>query len=87
MNLLAHGTASPDPSVEALLNQHTKQPKDSSISAWLGPHAARRNCPKPPGGIHSPPGANVVPVPLFPRHRLAELEVPPGAPQYSAFSC
>ncbi|QCD96955.1 hypothetical protein DEO72_LG6g1665 [Vigna unguiculata] len=27
MNLSAHGTASPDPSVEALLKQHTKQPK------------------------------------------------------------
>ena len=55
--------------------------KHNSVSAWPGPHAARRNCSRPPGGIHSPPGASVLPNPLFSCHRLAELTVPPGASQ------
>jgi len=86
MNLPAHGTASPDPSVEALLNQHTKQPKDSNISAWLGPHTARQNYTRPPGGIYSPPGASVQSAPLFSHHRLAEHTVPPGATQGTTLS-
>ncbi|QCD83471.1 hypothetical protein DEO72_LG2g3817 [Vigna unguiculata] len=67
--------------------QHTKKAKNNSISAWLGPHAARRNCSRPPGGTHSPPGASVLPMLVFSRHRLAKLDVPPGAPQYSALPC
>ncbi|QCE08065.1 hypothetical protein DEO72_LG9g3090 [Vigna unguiculata] len=55
--------------------------KNNSVSTWLGPHAARRNCSRPPSGIHSPPGASVLPDPLFSRHRLADLTVPPGASQ------
>jgi len=87
MNLPAHGTTSPDPSVAALLKQHTKQTKDSSISAWLDPHAARQNCSRPPGSIHSPLGANVLPESLFPHHRLAEHTVPPSVTQCRALSC
>jgi len=88
MNLPAHGTASPDPSKASLSIKTTQQKaKNNSISAWLGPHAARQNRSRPPGGIHSPPGASVLPDPLFSRHRLAELDVPPGAPQYNALSC
>jgi len=34
-----------------------------SVSAWPSPHAARRNCSRPPGGIHLPPGASVLPDP------------------------
>jgi len=80
MNLPAHGTASPDPSKHhcQLKTTHQKA-KGNSVSAWLGPRAARRNCSRPPGGIHSPPGASVLPDPLFSRHRLAEHTVPPGA--------
>jgi len=82
MNLPAHGTASPDPSKASSSVKTTHQEsKNNSVSAWLGPSAARRNCSRPPGGIHSPPGASVLPDPLFPRHRLAELTVPPGASQ------
>jgi len=64
MNLPAHGTASPDPSkVSLLIEQHTKKVKKNSIFAWRCPRAARRNCFRPPGGIHPPLGASVVPVP------------------------
>jgi len=88
MNLPAHGTASPDPSKASLSVETThSKAKSNSISAWLSPHAARRNCSRPPGGIHSPPGASVLPNPLFSRHRLAEHDVPLGAPQRSALSC
>jgi len=76
MNLPAHGTTSPDLSVEALLKQHTKQTKDNSISAWLGPHAARRNCSRPLGGTSSPPSARDLPASLFYRYRLAEHVLP-----------
>jgi len=83
MNLPAHGTASPDPSKASLSVKTTHQKaKNNSISAWLGPHAARRNCSRPRGGIHSPPGASFLPNPLFSRHRLADLTVPPGAIPY-----
>jgi len=82
MNLPAHGTASPDPSKASLSVKTTHQEaKNNSVSAWLGPLAARRNCSRPPGSIHSPPGASVLPDPLFSRHRLAEYTVPPGASQ------
>jgi len=65
-----------------IVSQTTHQEaKNNSVSAWLGPLAARRNCSRPPGGIHSPPGASVLPDPLFFRHRLAEYTVPPGASQ------
>jgi len=87
MNLPAHGTASPDPSKASLSVRTTHQKaKDISISAWLGPHAARRNCSRPPGGIHSPPGANVLPDPLFSRHRLAELDPSRQAPLGAGFT-
>jgi len=81
MNLPAHGTASPDPSKASLSVKTThSKAKNNSIFVWLGPHAARRNCSRPPSGIHSPPSASVLPDPLSSRHRLAELNVPPGAP-------
>jgi len=59
------------------LKQHTRKQRTTAF---------------PPGSAHTPPGetvpgASVVPVPLFPRHRLAELDVPPSVPQYSALSC
>jgi len=80
MNLPAHGTASPDPSKASLSVKTTHQEaKNNSVTAWLGPLAARRNCSRPPGGIHSPPGVSVLLDPLFSRHRLAEHTVPPGA--------
>jgi len=67
----------------SIIAQTTHQTtKDSSISAWLGPHVARRNCSGPPGGIHSPSGARFLPEPLFSRHRLVEHTVPPGAKKY-----
>ncbi|QCD78643.1 hypothetical protein DEO72_LG1g2279 [Vigna unguiculata] len=79
MNLPAHGTASPDPSIiVSLTKPHTKC-KYNSVSTWPGPHAARRNCSRPPGGIHFPPGASALQTSLFSRHRLAEHTVPPGA--------
>jgi len=37
--------------------------QNNSVSAWPSPHAARRNCSRPPGGIHLPPGASVLPDP------------------------
>ncbi|QCE03355.1 hypothetical protein DEO72_LG8g1379 [Vigna unguiculata] len=47
-----------------IVSQTTHQEaKNNSVSAWLGPLAARRNCSKPPGGIHSPPGDSVLPDP------------------------
>jgi len=65
MNLPAHGTASPDPSKASLSVKTTHQEaKNNSISAWLGPLAARLNCSRrqrsprptvfssPPGGAH-----------------------------------
>ncbi|QCD85914.1 hypothetical protein DEO72_LG3g435 [Vigna unguiculata] len=60
--------------------------KNNSISAWLSPHAARRNCSRPPGGTSSPPGARDLPASLFYRYCLAEHVLPPGAPLYSALS-
>jgi len=82
MNLPAHGTASPDPSVASLLKQQTKQNRNNSIFAWLNPYAARRNHSRPPGGTYSPPGANALPAPLFSNHRLAEHTLPLGTTQY-----
>ena len=65
-----------------IVSQITHQEaRNNSVSAWPGPLAARRNCSRPPGGIHFLPGASVLPDPLFPRHRLAELTMPPGASQ------
>ncbi|QCE00109.1 hypothetical protein DEO72_LG7g1395 [Vigna unguiculata] len=82
MNLPAHGTASPDPSKASLSVKTTHQEvENNNVSAWPGPHAARRNCSRPPGDIHSPPGVSALPDPLFSRHRLADLTVPPGASQ------
>ncbi|QCD89993.1 hypothetical protein DEO72_LG4g945 [Vigna unguiculata] len=73
MNLPAHGTASPDSSKASLLvKNNTQKARNNSVSAWLGPHAARRNCSRPPGGTCTPPGANALPAPLFIQHRLAE---------------
>jgi len=60
MNLPAHDTTSPDPSVASLLKQQTKQSKDSSISAWLSPHAARQIVP----GCLAVPAHRQAPVPF-----------------------
>jgi len=87
MNLPAHGTASPDPSKASSSVKTTHQKaENNSISAWLGPHAARRNYSRPPGGIHSLPGASVLLDPLFSRHRLTDLTVAPGAIPYRVHS-
>jgi len=83
-----------------LKTTHSKA-KNNNISAWLGPHVARRNCSRPPGGIHSPPGASVPPDPLFSRYRLRThhaarrqtiqgplaLVSSPGAPTRAARRC
>jgi len=82
MNLPAHGTASPDPS------KHQFQLKTA--------HQNTQTTAFPPGPAHTPPG-EIAPdrlavfthrqapamfqCSLFPRNRLAELNVPPGAPQ------
>ncbi|QCE10040.1 hypothetical protein DEO72_LG10g1265 [Vigna unguiculata] len=101
MNLPAHGTTSPDPSVKALFKQQTKKAKNNSISAWLCPRAARRNCSRPSGGIYSPPGtsdprATVFSSPPGGPHRAARhypiqgpltLIPPPGAPTRAARRC
>ena len=88
MNLPAHGTASPDPSKASLSVKTTHQEvENNSVSAWPGSHAARRNCSRPPSGIHSTPGASALPDPLFSHHRLADLTVPPGASQCRVPSC
>jgi len=80
MNLPAHGTTSPDPSVASLLKTH---PKHRSMSAeflpGVAPSAARRNKPRSPGGTFPLPGASARPAPLFFSHRLAEQPLPPGA--------
>ncbi|QCE10960.1 hypothetical protein DEO72_LG10g2193 [Vigna unguiculata] len=51
--------------------------KNNSVSAWPGPHAARRNCSRPPGGIHLPPGASVLPDPTV-------FSSPPGGAHRAA---
>ncbi|QCD99537.1 hypothetical protein DEO72_LG7g820 [Vigna unguiculata] len=77
MNLPAHGTASPDPSIiVSLTKQHIKC-QNNSVSAWPGPHAARRNCSRPPGGIHLPLGASVLPDPTV-------FSSPPGGAHRAA---
>jgi len=78
MNLPAHGTASPDPS-KASVSVKNSTPKytEHSVSAWPGPHAARRNCSRPPGGIHLPPGASVLPDPTV-------FSSPPGGAHLAA---
>ncbi|QCD90376.1 hypothetical protein DEO72_LG4g1331 [Vigna unguiculata] len=50
---------------------------EHSVSAWPGPHAARRNCSRPPGGIHLPPGASVLPDPTV-------FSSPPGGAHRAA---
>ena len=57
----------------------THQVKNNSVSAWPGPPAARRNCSRPPGGIHAPPGASASHSSSLTRVRLADLVSPPGA--------
>jgi len=57
----------------------THQKAKNSISAWLGPRAARQNCSRPPG-------AKDLSASLFHRYRLAEHVLPLGAPLYSALS-
>ncbi|QCD81978.1 hypothetical protein DEO72_LG2g2310 [Vigna unguiculata] len=37
--------------------------QNNSVSAWPSPHAAMQNCSRPPGGIHLPPDASVLPDP------------------------
>ncbi|QCE00427.1 hypothetical protein DEO72_LG7g1717 [Vigna unguiculata] len=78
MNLPAHGTASPDPS-KASSSVKTTHPesKNNSVSAWLGPLAARRNCSRPPGGIHLPLGTSVLPDPTV-------FSSPPGGAHRAA---
>jgi len=51
--------------------------QNNSVSAWPGPHAARRNCSRPPGGIHLPPGASVLPDPTV-------FLSPPGGAHHAA---
>ncbi|QCD86870.1 hypothetical protein DEO72_LG3g1398 [Vigna unguiculata] len=82
MILPAHGTAAPDPSNASLSikTTHQKAPT-TTIPAWLGPHAARRNCSKPPGSTSSPPGVRALPAPLSDHHRLPEHVVSPSATQ------
>ncbi|QCE10727.1 hypothetical protein DEO72_LG10g1958 [Vigna unguiculata] len=78
MNLPAHGTASPDPSkASVLVKNSTPKCIEHSVSAWPGPHAARRNCSRPPGGIHLPPGANALPDPTV-------FSSPPGGAHRAA---
>jgi len=87
MNLPAHGTTSPDPRKASSLIKTTHQKaKNNSISTWLGPHVARRNCSRLPGGTSSPPGARDLQASLFYRYRLAEHVLPPGTPLYIALS-
>ncbi|QCE10626.1 hypothetical protein DEO72_LG10g1857 [Vigna unguiculata] len=57
-----HNISRSKKSIIVIQKQHTKC-KNNSVSAWPGPHAARRNCSRPPGGIHLPPGASVLPDP------------------------
>ncbi|QCE15055.1 hypothetical protein DEO72_LG11g2063 [Vigna unguiculata] len=79
MNLPAHGTTSPDPSVISVLKQYTKRNKNNNILP--GPAST------PPGEIVpdrlAVPAHRQAPVP-FQRHcfysyRLSEHALPPGA--------
>ncbi|QCD83182.1 hypothetical protein DEO72_LG2g3525 [Vigna unguiculata] len=84
MHLPAHGTASPDPSKASLSVKTTHQEgENNSVSAWPGPHSARRNCSRAPGGIHSASGASALPDPVsytplavYKRQRLSEKSSP-----------
>jgi len=86
MNLPAHGTTSPDPSVASLLKTTHKQIKDNNIFAWLSLHAARQNQSRPPSGTCPPPGASALLAPLFFSHRLAEHTLPLGTTRYTDLS-
>jgi len=50
MNLPAHGTTSPDPSIASLHKITHKQAIDNSVIAWRSLSVARQNLPRPPGG-------------------------------------
>ena len=84
MNLPAHGTASPDPSITLKLKLKTHKSYSVGFSPGALPRVTRLNWPRPPGGSFPPPGANAATDPLFPGHRLADLPLPPGASLWSA---
>jgi len=71
MNLPAHGTASPDPSITLKLKLKTHKSYSVGFSPGATPRTARLNRPRPPGGPSPPLGANAATDPLFPSHRLA----------------
>jgi len=81
MNLPAHGTTSPNPSIMSLRKSNTHKPLSIALSPDAAPSAARQNQCRPPSGTSPPLGAGPSPNPLFYRYCLAEHTLPPGATQ------
>ena len=85
MNLPAHGTTSPDPSKASLLvKNNTPECKEQQRFRLARPTRRQAKLFQTAWRYSLTARRQRLSEPLFPRHRLAEHTVPPGATQYRA---